>query len=329
MELATLQGSNVLDVETVEDSMDLKPAEGRSGIDWTPIAHGARSTFAVVHLGPLRLLGANLPPSLFEGTIREARYTVWLGMEDPHRSVVNGMPLPDAALVLGGPGSRCQSYWPIDAKPAQAAAALFIPAELRPAGWPDAAPLLTVHLVDPAGLQRLRQHLRATIRLASAQPERFAADGDRRAMGAEVVARVANLLATATVQTQAKPGFSRACIEMLDQIDRFIVKRLDRPILLGDVADALRVAPRTVHNIMKLTRGMTLQTYVTIFRMRSARRHLLRTEDCDLVKQAALRHGFVHLGRFAQAYARFFGETPSTTLARRRVEGNKAENAGS
>jgi len=35
------------------------------------------------------------------------------------------------------------------------------------------------------------------------------------------------------------------------------------------------------------------------------------------VTQTALRFGFTHLGEFARAYRRAFGEAPSETLARR------------
>ena len=34
------------------------------------------------------------------------------------------------------------------------------------------------------------------------------------------------------------------------------------------------------------------------------------------VTDIAMDHGFVHLGRFAEQYRRFFGETPSQTLRR-------------
>jgi transcriptional regulator GlxA family with amidase domain len=60
--------------------------------------------------------------------------------------------------------------------------------------------------------------------------------------------------------------------------------------------------------------------YVTERRLTAARRRLDAPRAGDDVTRVAVACGFCHLGRFAGAYLRAFGERPSDTLdaARRR-----------
>jgi transcriptional regulator GlxA family with amidase domain len=52
-------------------------------------------------------------------------------------------------------------------------------------------------------------------------------------------------------------------------------------------------------------------------RLQAARARLLAATEADSVTAIALDCGFAHLGRFAVAYRRAYGERPSETLARR------------
>ncbi len=316
-ELAGYTSTPALIVDAVEDPMDLPAGPGRLNVPWMPTVHSALSRFAVTFLGEVRLLAADLPPSLFEGTATEQSAAVWFAMEQPHLSVVNGVPLPESALVVAAPGARCQAFWPAVAVPSQVAVAISLPSAETPTAWPIASSVFTVHRVDPSGLSRLRVAVRDVLRTAAHDPAALATDEARQAAGARLVGAASELLAEGKA-VEIPPGMlAPRYLDVLDRIDRFVADRSDRPILLDEVAASLRLAPRTVHNIMKTMRGMTLQAYVKTCKLRSARRHLLQTEACDLVKQAALQYGYRHLGRFSQEYTKFFGESPSATLSRR------------
>ena len=282
-----------------------------------PTQHSAVSRFGMVFLDGIRLLVADLPPSLFEGAASSAWASVWFGMEEPHHSVVNGCPLPDTSVVVGPPGARCQAFWPQQAAPAQLAVAISVPAARVPRSWPVDSAWFTVHRVDADVLRRLRCLVRAILRRAAEHPETLEDQVTAAALASALIDGANALFVGARDVVFPSVVFTRRYFDVLDQIDRFIADRMDRPVRLEEVAEALRLAPRTVHNIMTMMRGLTLQAYVKAIKMRSARRHLLRNETCDLVKQAALALGYTHLGRFAQEYTKFFGEPPSATLARR------------
>lgn len=308
--------SRNLTVLTVEDPIDLPPSSERIGLGWMPTVHSSPSTFAVLQLGEVRLLATRLPPSLFEGRIGAGRVAVWWSMEEPHVSVVNGVRFPSDALYVGGPGARCQAYWPAAAGRCQTAVALSLPWADVSAKWPASDAMFGLHHVGEAGLERLRRLTRDTLRWASDEVDEPSDSLPSIAAGKDLVDVVTDLFATARAMEDPQAALKRRYIETLDRIDRLIETRLDRPILLDEIAAELRLAPRSVHNVMKLMRGMTLQTYVKIVRLRSIRRHLVRNETRELVKRVALMHGYTHLGRLAREYTQFFGESPSSTLAR-------------
>lgn len=316
---AALGRSDVLTVETVDDPMDLAPLPDRPAIDWMPLVYSARTTVASVRLGSLRLSAIRLPPCLFEGRLDDDHAVVWIPMEDDHDAVVNGRVVPSNILVYGAPGARFQAYWPLRTRPAQCAFGLVLRRADIPADWPEGKVLFRVQEVNPDGLSDLRDRLWTLFLTASEDPDGFAASNADAAV-ADLLQKVGTLFSGSRRRDRSREPLALQHLETMDRLDAMMTSRLDRPISSEDAARYTGVALRTLHNVTTSMRGMSLQTYVKTRKMRSARRHLLRGVCCDLVKQAALMHGYTHLGRFAQEYTKFFGEPPSATLARKLVD---------
>jgi AraC-like DNA-binding protein len=91
-------------------------------------------------------------------------------------------------------------------------------------------------------------------------------------------------------------------LSMVDLAERLGCSLRSLQMAFHDVHDGL--SPRQVYNQIRLQR---------------ARQKLLEASRQDQVTRIALDAGFHHLSRFAQTYARTFGELPSETLARRRT----------
>ena len=62
-------------------------------------------------------------------------------------------------------------------------------------------------------------------------------------------------------------------------------------------------------------------------RLQLARDELLRSDAEANVTRIAMRHGFVHLGRFSAQFRSAFGEPPSATLRRGRAGIDSAKGA--
>lgn len=85
------------------------------------------------------------------------------------------------------------------------------------------------------------------------------------------------------------------------------------PVPIPDIAAAAGVSQSTLERQFRRALGRSPQAYVLHLRLAAARRTLAAGEACSVL-DAALHHGFGHPGRFAIAYARAFGESPSATL---------------
>ncbi len=81
------------------------------------------------------------------------------------------------------------------------------------------------------------------------------------------------------------------------------------------LAKLLRVSERTLHYAFQHERGLSPKAQLRALRLNEARRDLLAGDPSeDKVSTLAQAWGFTHMGHFATAYKKFFGESPSVTL---------------
>jgi transcriptional regulator GlxA family with amidase domain len=84
---------------------------------------------------------------------------------------------------------------------------------------------------------------------------------------------------------------------------------------MADVAEAAGVAARTLQCGFRRYRNYTAEQFLRDERLAVARTALMNGRERNRsVADIAFEYGFSHLGRFASAYQRRFGEKPSETL---------------
>ena len=74
------------------------------------------------------------------------------------------------------------------------------------------------------------------------------------------------------------------------------------------------MSERTLHYAFQEVRGLSPMAYFRAFRLNAVRQELKTAPDTATVYEIAQRWGFWHIGEFAAAYRRLFGELPSQTL---------------
>ena len=141
---------------------------------------------------------------------------------------------------------------------------------------------------------------------------------------AHLAARVQDLLLTTLLLRQphslraALVPAERALPLHLRRAEAWMRERLDQPLTLAQVARAGGVAMRTLQAAFQHQHGLGPMQWLRRERLQAVRAALLADPaPRPSVTQAARRFGFTHLGEFARAYRRAFGEAPSQTLARR------------
>jgi AraC-like DNA-binding protein len=101
----------------------------------------------------------------------------------------------------------------------------------------------------------------------------------------------------------------------------FIHANAHQPITLEELVAVSGVAGRTLFKHFHAFKGMGPMAYLRRIRMDRVREALAAAGPGETVTGIALRWNFHELGRFAGAYRRIFGETPSATLRRRQRSG--------
>lgn len=111
------------------------------------------------------------------------------------------------------------------------------------------------------------------------------------------------------------PAFHR-----VRQAEEMMDASSDDPVSVLEIAQALGVSLRSLQlAFAEVHDGQSPRDVLNRMRLEKARQRLLAANGDGQVTTIALDSGFHHLSRFAQAYARAFGERPSETLARRRA----------
>jgi AraC-like DNA-binding protein len=110
---------------------------------------------------------------------------------------------------------------------------------------------------------------------------------------------------------QPVPPVVRRAVEVIEA-------RAAEPLTVADVAGAVGTGVRSLQHGFRVHLATTPMAYLRRIRLERVRAELLAAApDTELsVTDAAFRWGFVHPGRFAQAYRAAYGEPPSVTLRR-------------
>jgi AraC-like DNA-binding protein len=112
-------------------------------------------------------------------------------------------------------------------------------------------------------------------------------------------------------------GAQRLSADLLvREVDRYLIDAGARPIHISELCERFKVHRRRLHRAFDEVVGLPPITFLRRKRLNDVHTALLLAGPTATVKQIAMEHGFLELGRFSAAYRRMFGELPSTTLRR-------------
>jgi AraC-like DNA-binding protein len=275
-----------------------------------PLARDFEFFQASVQLGDLRATVVKRPPCASDGYLEKNQIGIALSMAESPGLKLDGLPLDQSALVSHGLTEPHRIFQPADL----AIAAIFLPDAICNRGWPERTETAKVAPIQPAVLQYLRSAFLDIFRLASRDPKRFSQESVVTGMQQSLLGTIDHAFATAPGERPAGlavANYARIC----RHAEEFIVSKATDLPSSAEVAAAVGVTIRTLHNAMVAVNGMSLQKFIILRRLWAARAALMRSDANTLVKTVAFDCGFWHLGRFSRSYRAFFGESPSDTLA--------------
>lgn len=224
----------------------------------------------------------------------------------------NGAQRDCAAIVIGSSGA---AYNTIEEVQRQIASVVFRP-EVKGRGWPETNSSFKIFETSTPALHWLRRVVREVVAAASepidpAEVPLKAAAMKESLFGA-VDAVFANLV---PARWTVRPNDERQ-FKTFQDIRALLSDDLSQPIYSEEIARKLGLSVRTLHDVVRRYRGMSLHRYLRLRRLWLVRRRLLA--GADSVKAVALAFGFWHLSDFSKSYRDQFGEMPSQTLERGR-----------
>lgn len=154
-------------------------------------------------------------------------------------------------------------------------------------------------------------------RLVRLHREIIGTAGDAAAPGAAMSADLWEVLTEILLSAEPDPRPMRAARERatLRRAADFIQANDDRPVALWELCAAAGCSAKTLEVAFLRSIGETPNRYMRRWRLWRARDALRAADPAEAtVSEIAVAHGFWELGRFAGAYRRMFGESPSATL---------------
>lgn len=133
--------------------------------------------------------------------------------------------------------------------------------------------------------------------------------GELRRILLETAQQTAN---TSVSRSRRQPALNRALA--------FIESNLDQPISVHALCERIGTTPRALQLVFQDLCGTTPSGYILSRKLQAVHRDLCTTASLSSpVTETASRFGITHYGRFSAHYRLMFGESPATTLRRRRL----------
>ena len=103
----------------------------------------------------------------------------------------------------------------------------------------------------------------------------------------------------------------------LNHVEDYICANLDAAITRDELADQTGVSIRSLSRAFEKKYGLGPMAFLRQRRLDACYARLLGSDrDATTVTEVAMSYGFWHVGKFAIAYKKAFGESPSESLLR-------------
>lgn len=224
----------------------------------------------------------------------------------------NGSQRARPVVVIGSGGA---AYTTIEEVQREIASVVFRP-EVTDRGWPHAISSFKIFETTAAGLNRLRGVVREVLAGASEPIGASEMSLKGAAMKESLLGAVDDAFETIVPARWTQRPNDERNFRIFQDIRALLSDDLSQPIYSEEIARKLGLSVRTMHDVVRRYRGMSLHRYLRLRRLWLVRRRLLA--GADSVKAVALAFGFWHLSDFSRGYRDQFGETPSQTLERGR-----------
>src|SRR4051812_31864112 len=185
--------------------------------------------------------------------------------------------------------------------------------------------------VKPAIWMRAEALLQSANQVAAQDPGVFDVAGPRQGLRDALLEMVANLVTMPTKEEPVRTRLARlGHRQLVRRVDDHVSMAPEQVTGMAELCGALGISDRQMREAFANVLGVSPARYLRLRRLMLVRAALRAPGRSWLtVREAALAHGFWHLGRFSSVYRQAFCESPVATLqgARGRGPGSTTRNA--
>jgi len=178
---------------------------------------------------------------------------------------------------------------------------------------------LSIARLSPQASAQLRQACRAYLDAAAeslVKPDKLALLPE---MAEATVELVVHALVNSNSPRHPKQSVDRR-FHLIRKTQDYCTQNTDQLLRIGDVCRELGVSERTLRDTFHKLAGISPLAYLKTHKLNRVHNVLYAADPAEvLVKQAAMKNGFLHFGQFSRDYKQLFGESPSETLQYRPV----------
>ncbi|RXH14695.1 helix-turn-helix domain-containing protein [Bradyrhizobium guangzhouense] len=281
--------------------------------EFTPFVRSISSEQTVLSLPGCDVNVTRAFPRVVDAQLVEDCTAIGFTMDDLDVPIrFNGSQRARQAIVIGSSGA---AYTTIEEVQRQIASVVFRP-EVTDRGWPAATSTFKIYETTALGLNRLREVVREVLAVAAEPVEAAAMPLKTAAMRESLLGAVDEVFENLVPARWILRANDERNFKIFQDIRALLSDDLSQPIYSEEIARKLGFSVRTMHDVVRRYRGMSLHRYLRVHRLWLVRRRLLA--GAESVKAVALAFGFWHLSDFSRGYRDQFGETPSQTLERGR-----------
>lgn len=280
---------------------------------FTPLVSRVAAEQIIVHLSGCDVNLTRVFPRVVDAQLVADCTAIGFAMDRLEAPVrFNGAQSDRAVVVIGRNGA---AYTTIEDLQRQIASLVFRP-EVKDRGWPETASSFKIFETTEPALQGLRDVTREVVKAAFEPADRSEAAMKAVAMKESLLAAVDEVFANVVAAPWTSRPNDERQFKLFQDIRALLTEDLSQPIYSEEIARKLGLSVRTMHDVVRRYRGMSLHRYLRVHRLWLVRKRLLA--GADSVKAVALAFGFWHLSDFSRSYRNQFGEPPSQTLERGR-----------
>jgi AraC-like DNA-binding protein len=281
-------------------------------VDFTPLATKISAEQIILNLQGFDVNLIKSFPRILDAQLAPNCTAIGFTMDDGFPIRFNGVERDRSVIVIGRGRS---AYTAVERTARQFTSIVFSP-EVDDRGWPQAGPNFMMFETSASAHGRLRELILNILSVSANLSENYGRNETALAIKESLFSAIDAAFADVVPARWVSRANSVRQFKIVQDIQAVLAGDVGNPIYSGELAKAVGISVRTMHDAIWRYRNMSLHRDLRLRRLWLVRQRLL--SGTDSVKACALAFGFWHMSDFSRSYRFQFGESPSETLARSR-----------